>query len=174
MSADDETSVWEVSRFFVQSLQRRNDIVTSQTHAWNTCECWMLMNWFDVVLFISLTKPVELASVWRFTTMTCLHIDPWTEGLSEQMHNLTDRYPDCCNYWLISRLSVWMYILIDSPLYTSGEWVPNEWVTDCTSESVTWWWMECCGIKLSKRIWDECLTDIISEPVYDVIEWETR
>ena len=39
MSADNETSIWEVSRFFLfvfflyKVLQRRNDIVTSQTDA---------------------------------------------------------------------------------------------------------------------------------------------
>ena len=53
-------------------------------------------------------------------------IDSWTEGLSEQMHNLTDRYPDCCNYWLISRLCECTIRLIGSPLYISGEWMPNE------------------------------------------------
>ena len=33
MSADNETSIWEVSRFLYKVLQRRNDIVTSQTDA---------------------------------------------------------------------------------------------------------------------------------------------
>ena len=33
MSADNETSIWEVSRFLYKFLQRRNDIVTSQTIA---------------------------------------------------------------------------------------------------------------------------------------------
>ena len=33
MSADNETSIWEVSRFSYKVLQRRNDIVTSQTDA---------------------------------------------------------------------------------------------------------------------------------------------
>ena len=33
MSADNETSIWEVSRFFYKVLQTRNDIVTSQTDA---------------------------------------------------------------------------------------------------------------------------------------------
>ncbi len=33
MSADDETTIWEVSRFLYKVLQRRNDIVTSQTDA---------------------------------------------------------------------------------------------------------------------------------------------
>ena len=31
MSADNETTIWEVSRFLYKVLQRRNDIVTSQT-----------------------------------------------------------------------------------------------------------------------------------------------
>ena len=33
MSADNETTIWEVSRFLYKVLQRRNDIVTLQTHA---------------------------------------------------------------------------------------------------------------------------------------------
>ena len=33
MSANDETTIWEVSRFLYNVLQRRNDIVTSQTDA---------------------------------------------------------------------------------------------------------------------------------------------
>ena len=33
MSADNERSIWEVSRFLYKVLQRRNDIVTSQTDA---------------------------------------------------------------------------------------------------------------------------------------------
>ena len=33
MSADDETTIWELSRFLYRVLQRRNDIVTSQTDA---------------------------------------------------------------------------------------------------------------------------------------------
>ena len=33
MSADNEASIWEVSRFLTKVLQRRNDIVTSQTDA---------------------------------------------------------------------------------------------------------------------------------------------
>ena len=32
-SADNETTIWEVSRFLYRVLQRRNDIVTSQTDA---------------------------------------------------------------------------------------------------------------------------------------------
>ena len=31
MSADNERSIWKVSRFLYKVLQRRNDIVTSQT-----------------------------------------------------------------------------------------------------------------------------------------------
>ena len=33
MSADNERSIWKVSRFLYKVLQRRNDIVTSQTDA---------------------------------------------------------------------------------------------------------------------------------------------
>ena len=33
MSADNERSIWEVSRFLYKVLQRRNDIVTLQTDA---------------------------------------------------------------------------------------------------------------------------------------------
>ena len=33
MSADDETSIWEVSRLLYKVLQRRNDFVTSETDA---------------------------------------------------------------------------------------------------------------------------------------------
>ena len=36
MSADDEMTVWEVSRFLYKVLQRRNDIVTSQTDTYSS------------------------------------------------------------------------------------------------------------------------------------------
>ena len=80
--------------------------LTHEIHV--NAECWL--NWFDAVLFISLTNRWSSrvygdSLTWRVQVL----INSWTEGLSEQMHNLTDRYPDCCNYWLISRLSVWMY-----------------------------------------------------------------
>ena len=35
MSADDEITIWEVSRFLYKVLQRRIDIVTSQTNTYS-------------------------------------------------------------------------------------------------------------------------------------------